>query len=131
MALSLEAELPLNTFPEDNEEGENSYESVLSYGVQFGKTQFHLNAGAELQNEQVSWFYNAAAVYGEGNWHPMLELNAIDEDKFNTYIGPGVNFNCESGWELSSGIRHGINNDKWAASIKLIYEFKAGAKENS
>ncbi len=131
MALSLEADIPLNSLSEENEEDKPTYESTLAYGVQFGKTQIHLNAGAELQNEKVSWIYNIAAVYGEGNWHPMLELNSEDEEEFNTYLGPGVNYNNESGWELSSGIRYGLNNNDWAASVKLIYEFKVGAKENS
>ena len=131
LAISVDADFPLNSLPADKEANKSSVSSTLIYARQFGKMQLHLNAGAEIQNEKVTWKYNAAAVYGEGSWHPILELNTIDEENFNTFLGPGVDFTSESGWELSSGIRHGLSTKEWAATVKLIYEFTAGSKENS
>ena len=130
LALSIDADFPLNSLPQENEADKPSYASTFIYAIQMGKTQLHLNAGAELQNEKVTWYYNAAAVYGTGNWHPILELNMADEEKFNTYLGPGVDFSADSGWEISSGIRRGVNNDHWVASFKIIYEFTAGGSNS-
>lgn len=130
-ALALEAEFPVNKPDLENSDFEDSpaYTPTLIYAFQIPKTQIHLNAGAEFQEEEVSWFYNAAAVYGDGTIHPLLELNAVSEDDFNWYAGAGLVVNEESGWELGVGMRHGINNSEWNGTLHLVYEFSIGGEE--
>lgn len=124
--LALEAEFPVRKpdIEEVEAEDEPSYSPSLIYAIQFNKTQLHLNAGAEFQDKEVNWFYNAAAVYGTGKLHPLLEINAVSEDKFRWYVGTGLVLNSENDWELSAGARHGIDNSNWDATLNLIYELK-------
>lgn len=130
-SFALEAEFPVKK-PEVEDieaEDEPSYSPALLYAVEFYKTQLHLNAGAEISEEETNWFYNAAAVYGKGKIHPLLEINAVSEEDFNWYAGTGLVLNGESGWEFGAGIRHGIGNSKWDGTLHLIYEFNAEGKE--
>lgn len=130
-ALSLEAEFPVNKpDPEDIEtEDSPAYTPTLIYAFQISKTQLHLSAGTEFQEKEVNWFYNAAAVYGDGTFHPVIELNAISEEDFNWYAGAGLIVNADNGWELGAGLRHGINNSEWDGSLHLVYEFSFGSEE--
>lgn len=113
-AFSMEAEIPLNTPDREIPETEfnTSYNPTLIYARQFEKIQLHLNVGAELSEEAPEWFYNAAAVYGRGNIHPIIEINAVNEEEFKWYPGAGIVFNNDKGWELGAGARHGINNSQ-------------------
>lgn len=128
---SFEAEFPVKKPDVDDVEAEDSpsYTPALTYAVQFYKTQLHLSAGAEIQEKETNWFYNAAAVYGEGNIHPVLEINAVSEEDFNWYAGTGLVFNGDSGWEFGAGARHGIGHSEWQANFHLIYEFTFGGEE--
>lgn len=130
-AFAFEAEFPLKKPEIEDIETEDSpsYTPTLIYAFKFDKIQFHLNAGAEFQEEEVNWLYNAAAVYGNGTFHPLLELNAVSEDDFNWYAGTGIVFNGESGWEIVAGIRRGINNSDWNAIFNLVYEFNIKGEE--
>ncbi len=129
--LMLEGEFPVKKPDVEDVEAEDSpsFTPTLIYAVQFYKTQLHLNAGAEIQEEETNWFYNAAAVYGEGNIHPVLEINAVSEEDFKWYAGTGLVLNGENGWEFGAGIRHGISNTEWQANLHLIYEFTFGEEE--
>ena len=128
--LFLEGEFPVKKPEVDEVETEDSpaYTPAFIYAVQFYKTQLHLNAGAEIQTSETTWFYNAAAVYGEGNIHPVLEINAISQEDFNWFAGTGLVLNGESNWEFGAGVRHGISNSKWNANLHLIYEFTFGTE---
>ncbi len=129
-ALSFEAEFPVNKPEMETEEDfKPSYTPMLLYAREFKKVQVHVNAGAEIQKEHTEWIYNLAAVYGYGHVHPLLELNAINEEEFNWFAGTGLVFNNDNGWELVTGARHGVDNDYWDAIIDLIFEFKPGASE--
>lgn len=129
-ALSFEGEFPVKKADIESVETEDSpsYTPTLKYAIQFYNTQLHLNAGAEFQEEEVNWFYNAAAVYGDGNFHPLIELNAVSEEDFKWYVGAGLVVNGESGWEAGAGLRHGINNSEWNALFNLIYEFNVSGE---
>lgn len=129
--LALEAEFPLKKADLEGVEVEDqpAYSPSLIYAIQFNKTQLHLNAGAEFQDKEVNWFYNAAAVYGTGNLHPLVEINAISEEEFKWYVGTGLVLNSEDGWELSAGARHGIDNSNWGANLNLIYELSLGGEK--
>lgn len=129
-AIAFEAEFPVNKPDvETEEEFSPSYSPMFLYARDFNKLQIHANAGAEIQKDQTEWVYNLAAVYGYGHLHPLLEINAVDEEKFNWYAGTGLVFNNESGWELVAGARHGIENKRWNAVVDLIYEFTAGKSD--
>lgn len=127
-ALSFDAEFPVRKPNVENVEAEDSpsYSPALIYARQFGKTQVHLNAGAEIQQKDVNWFYNAAAVYGTGHLHPLLELNAVSEEDLNWYLGTGLVLNGDSGWEFGAGFRHELEHSDWDGFVHLIYEFKFG-----
>lgn len=129
--LAFEAEFPVKKAGVEEIETEDkpAYSPSLLYAIQFNKTQLHLNAGAEFQDKEVNWFYNAAAVYGTGNLHPLVEINAVSEEEFKWYVGTGLVLNSENGWEVSAGARHGIDNSNWGATLNLIYELSlAGDK---
>lgn len=130
-ALSFEAEFPLKKAEVEEVEAEDSpaYTPTLVYAFSFPKTQVHLNVGTEFQEDETSWFYNAAAVYGTGNLHPILELNAIQEEEFDWFVGAGLVVNGESPWELGTGIRRGVNNSDWEAVLHLVYEISLGAEQ--
>ncbi len=126
----LEAEFPVKSADPEltDPEEEPAYMPMLIYARQWGRTQLHLNAGAELQVDKQEWFYNVAAVYGTGNWHPVLELNAESADEFNFFAGPGLVVNSEEGWELIAGIRRSLTDAEWGLSLKLLHEFTIGRK---
>lgn len=129
-AIAFEAEFPVNKPEvETGEEFNPSYSPMLIYAIDFNKIQVHANAGAEIQKDQTEWNYNLAAVYGDGHLHPLLELNAVDEEDFNWYTGTGLIWNNEQGWEVILGARHGIDNNRWNAILDLIYEFTTGESE--
>lgn len=131
-ALAFEAEFPLNKAEIDDIETEDSpsYSPVVIYAFKLNNFQVHLNAGAEFEDKEVTWLFNAATVYGNGNFHPLLELNAVSEEDFNWYAGTGLVINGESGWEFGAGIRRGIINSDWNAIFNLIYEFNFKAEED-
>lgn len=130
-AIAVEAEFPINKPNIETEEEFNpSYTPMLIYARDFNQIQIHANAGAEITKDQTEWVYNLAAVYGDGNVHPLLELNARDEEEFNWFAGTGVVLNNENGWELVAGARHGIDNSHWNAILDIIYEFTPGKTEN-
>lgn len=130
-ALSFEAEFPLKKAEVEEIETEDSpaYTPTLVYAFSFPKTQVHLNVGTEFQEDETNWFYNAAAVYGTGNVHPVLEVNAIHEENFNWFLGAGLVLNGESPWEISTGFRRGVNNSDWDVIFHLVYEINLGAEE--
>ncbi len=131
-AVSLEAEFPVRKPDPEGIEAEDKpvYSPALIYATRlFPDTQLHLNVGAEIAEKEVNWFYNAAAVYGTGALHPLLELNVIsEEEEVNWNLGTGLVINNENGWEVVSGYRHGINNKDWNATMSLIYEFKTASE---
>ncbi|MGB7785269.1 MAG: hypothetical protein WBL27_04130, partial [Salinimicrobium sp.] len=128
---SFEVEFPVKKPDIEAIEAEDSpsYTPALTYALQFYKTQVHLSAGAEIQKDETNWFYNAAAVYGEGNVHPVLELNAVSEEEFNWYAGTGLVLNGDSGWEFGGGVRHSLSDSGWQANLHLLYEFNFGEGE--
>ena len=128
---SFEAEFPVKKADVDGIEAEDSpsYSPALIYAIQFYKTQLHLSAGTGIQKEETNWFYSAAAVYGEGNVHPVLEINAVSEEELNWYAGTGLVLNGDSDWEFGAGIRHGLSDSEWQANLHLIYEFTFGDEE--
>lgn len=130
-SISFDAEFPVRKPNVENVEAEDepSYSPTLIYARQFGQTQVHLSSGAEIQQKDVNWFYNAAAVYGTGNWHPLLELNAVSEEDFKWYLGTGVVLNGDSGWEFGAGFRHELSHSDWDGFVHLIYEFKFGEQD--
>lgn len=127
---SLEAAFPVKSpDPELAEaEAEPAYIPMLLYARRWGDTQLHLNAGTEWQGDDQRWFYNAAAVYGTGNWHPLLELNAEVEEEFNFFVAPGFVLNNDQGWELVAGVRRSLLNPDWGLSIRLLHKFTIGEK---
>lgn len=130
-SFSFEAEFPIKK-PEVSEieiETEPSYSPALIYARKIWKTQVHLNAGAEFQGGESSMFYNAAAVYGQGNWHPVIEFNAVEEEEMENYLGAGIVVNNSTGWEFGAGIRKNLSESEWNSTLFLIYEFSMG-KEN-
>ena len=131
LALAFEAEFPVDKPKMETEEAkfQKAYTPMLIYARGFNKLQLHLNAGAEIQKDNTEWIYNAAAVYGTGSVHPLLEINAVTEDEFNWFVGTGLVFNNDNGWELVTGVRHGVDNKNWNAVLNLIYEFKPGESE--
>lgn len=133
MALSMEVEFPVNKTDLEDIETEDSpaYTPTFIYAFQFSKTQLHLNAGAEFQEDEVDWFYNAAAVYGNGTLHPVVEINLVSEEEFIWYAGTGLVLNNESGWEIGAGFRHGINRSDWNAIIHLVYELSLEKEKES
>ena len=131
VSFSFEAEFALKK-PEVSEievETEPSYAPSLIYARKIWKAQLHLNAGAEFQDGESSMFYNAAAVYGPGNWHPVIEFNAVEEEKMENYLGTGLVVNGSSGWEFGAGIRKNLNKSEWNSTFFLIYEFTIGEEE--
>ncbi|WP_439882635.1 hypothetical protein ACSX1A_05580 [Pontibacter sp. MBLB2868] len=129
VSLEMGVEFPLTSpaIEGENLEGsETSYTPMLIYGLQAGAFQFHLNAGVELEKDEHTWFYNAAAVYGKSRLHPILELNGIREEEMSWYLAPGFVLNTKNGWELVTGIRKGITEPTWGLAIRLLYEFTAG-----
>lgn len=131
LALSFEAEFPGDKPDMEIEEAEfeAAYSPMLIYARAFDRVQLHLNAGAEFQDDSTEWIYNAAAVYGTGAIHPLLEINAVSEDEFKWFVGTGLVFNNDKGWELVTGVRHGVDNKNWNAILNLIYEFSPGESE--
>jgi hypothetical protein len=126
---ALDVEFPLNKPAIEiagAEEDELSYSPVLIYARQFGQTQLHLSGGTELQADEASWFYNAAAVYGAGRWHPLLEVTGTYLEKADWYVGTGIAINRLSGWEVIAGVRRSLNNPDWDASVRVLYEFTLG-----
>lgn len=129
---SFEAEFPVKKPDVEDVEAEDtpSYTPGLTYAVQFYKTQLHISAATELQEDETTWYYDAAAVYGEGNIHPVVEINTVsEEDDFLWYAGTGIVLNGESGWEFGAGYRHQIDAAEWQANLHLIYEFTFGNEE--
>ena len=129
LSFEMEVEFPLNKPESAGEEAEGtevSYTPVLLYARQLGDIQVHLNAGAEIQAHEHGWFYNAAAVYGTGNWHPLLEVNGTYEEKANWYLAPGLALNNDSGWEFVAGIRRSLPESDWGFAVKVLFEFTAG-----
>lgn len=128
LALALEAEFPVDKPDVETEyaEFQTAYAPMLIYARDFNNLQLHTNVGAEIRKDQTEWVYNLAAVYGDGNIHPLLELNARDEEEFNWFVGTGLVFNNDNGWELVTGVNHGVDNKNWNAVLDLIYEFKPG-----
>lgn len=132
-AFSFEAEFPVNKphVEEMEVEDEAAYTPSLIYAREFGDIQVHLNVGTEIQQEEMNWFYNAAAVYGKGNWHPVLELNGNSEEEETEWFGgAGLVVNNENGWELGGGISHGISSSQWMVSLHVIYEFNLSESED-
>ena len=128
---SFEAEFPVKkpNVKEIDAEDSPSYTPALIYAIQFYKTQLHLSAGAEIKKKETNWFYSAAAVYGERNVHPVLEINAVSEEELNWYAGTGLVFNGDTGWEFGAGVRHGLDDSEWQTNLHLIYEFTFGEEE--
>lgn len=126
----LEAAFPVkNPDPEFAEaEAVPVYTPMLLYARRWGETQLHLNAGTELKGEDQRWFYNAAVVYGTGNWHPLLELNAEAEEEFNFFVAPGFVLNNDQGWEVVAGVRRSLIKADWGFSIRLLHEFTIDEK---
>lgn len=126
---ALDVEFPLNK-PNIEvggiEEDDLSYSPVLLYARQFGRTQVHLSGGAELQPDEANWFYNAAAVYGSGRWHPLLEVTGTYLEEADWYVGTGIAVNRFHGWEVIAGVRRSINRSDWDASVRVLYEFTLG-----
>lgn len=126
-AIAFEAEFPVNKPDVNTEEEFNpSYSPMLIYAIDFNKIQVHANVGAEIEKDETEWNYNLAAVYGSGQLHPLLELNAIDEKDFNLYTGTGLIWNNEQGWEIILGARHGIDTYYWNGIVDVIYELTPG-----
>ena len=126
---ALDVEFPLNKpniVVEGIEEDELSYSPVLLYARQFGQAQLHVSGGTELQADEASWFYNAAAVYGTGRWHPLLEVTGTYLQKADWYVGTGIAINHLGGWEVIAGVRRSINRADWDASVRVLYEFSLG-----
>ncbi|MGA8852872.1 MAG: hypothetical protein WB492_01710 [Christiangramia sp.] len=44
-------------------------------------------------------------------------------------MGTGPVFNNHKGWELVTGVRHGVDNSNWNGILDLIYEFNPGNSE--
>ncbi|WP_347159418.1 hypothetical protein [Pontibacter chitinilyticus] len=129
VALSLEVELPLNKpyiASDDVEANKVSYAPALIYARQFGQTQLHLSGGAELEAKEVNWFYNAAAVYGTGRWHPVLEVTGTHQQEADWYAGTGIVLNHLHGWEVVAGVRRSLQYPDWDTSVKVLYEFNLG-----
>lgn len=128
--LFLQAAIPVNKAASEiaGAEAAPAYTPMLLYAYRWGETQLHLNGGAELQGDEPQYFYNIAAVYGSGNWHPVLELNAEAEEEFNYFIAPGFVLNNEQGWELVAGVRRSLLNSDWGFSIRFLHEFTIGEK---
>jgi hypothetical protein len=126
---ALDVEFPLNKQDTDiagAEEDELSYSPVLIYARQFGQTQLHLSGGTELQADEADWFYNAAAVYGAGRWHPLLEVTGTYLEEADWYVGTGIVINRLNGWEIITGVRRSLNHPDWDASVRVLYEFTIG-----
>ncbi|WP_276497105.1 hypothetical protein [Pontibacter litorisediminis] len=126
---ALDVEFPLNkpdTEIAGAEEDALSYSPALIYARQFGQTQLHLSGGTELQAGEANWFYNAAAVYGAGCWHPLLEVAGTYQEKADWYVGTGIDINHLSGWEFIAGVRRSLNHPDWDASVRVLYEFTLG-----
>jgi hypothetical protein len=126
---ALDVEFPLNKHDTDiagAEEDGLSYSPVLIYARQFGQTQLHLSGGTELQADEADWFYNAAAVYGAGRWHPLLEVTGTYLEKADWYVGTGIVINRLNGWEIITGVRRSLKHPDWDASVRVLYEFTLG-----
>ena len=126
---ALDVEFPLNKpdiVVEGVEEDELSYSPSLRYARQFGNTQLHLSGGTELQADETSWFYSAAAVYGTGRWHPLIEVTGTYQESADWYAGTGIAINHLRGWEIIAGVRRRLNRPDWDASLRVLYEFTLG-----
>lgn len=130
LSFSFAVEFPVRK--PDETEGEEidgtdvSYFPMLIYARQIGNVQVHLNGGSELEGGDKEWFYNAAAVYGSGHWHPVLELNGTYEEEADWYVAPGMILNSDSGWEFIAGARRSLSSRNWGVALKVLYEFTVG-----
>ncbi|TPE42943.1 transporter family protein [Pontibacter mangrovi] len=128
-AMSVEIPVKKPALAGEEVDGVNtSFSPMLIYARQLGsKAQLHLNGGTEIEQQEYEWFYNAAAVYGSGHWHPLLELNGTYQDKeAEWYLAPGFVLNGNSNWELVAGARRSLRHNDWGGSVKLLFEFTAG-----
>lgn len=102
------------------------YKPQLIVGRDFGPTQIHANAQAELGSGVRGLDYNIGAVLPVGRVAPSLEMNArtMDQQQPQFYATPGLSYAFSDRAQVGVGVPLGLNDQSTSASVMAKFSFQ-------
>ncbi len=105
---------------------ETIWKPSLIVARDFGPTQVHANAQAELGDVNRGLNYDIGAVYPIGPVAPTLELNArtMDNTRPEFYATPGVFYSFSDRTQLGVGVPIGLNDQSTSSAFMAKFSFQ-------
>lgn len=102
------------------------YKPQLIVARDFGPTQVHANAQAELGTDMRGLNYNIGAALPVGGIVPSVELNArtMDEQRPQFYATPGLSYSFSDRAQLGVGVPLGLNDQSTDVGVMAKLSFQ-------
>jgi hypothetical protein len=102
------------------------YKPQLIVARDFGPTQVHANAQAELGTDVRGLNYNVSAVLPVGRVAPSLEMNArtMNQERPQFYATPGISYAFSDRAQVGVGVPLGLNDQSTSASVMAKFSLQ-------
>lgn len=112
--------------PDGRDDSRNIWKPSLMVARDFGPTQVHADAQAEIMDGANALNYNVGMVYPVGVVAPTLELNAraVENGSPQVYATPGLYYNFSERAEVGLGVPIGLNEQSRDGQIMAKFNFQ-------